>query len=223
MTKEEFLRKSKESLKKILKKEGLLTQELETAFDKVPREEFFPEESKENAYLNNAFEIGFGQTISQPSMIFIMLKELEVSKEHKVLEIGTGSGYLTALLCELSYFVYSVEIIEELATKAEERLKKLGYNNFRIFIGDGSVGLKEFAPYDRIIVSAAAPEVPEELVSQLKPGGTLVIPIGGYELQRLVKVKKLPNGKVITEDSVMCRFVPLVGQKGFNKLRQHSH
>jgi len=223
VTKDEFLKKSKESLKRVLRKEGLLTPELEMAFDKVPREEFFPKESRENAYLNNAFEIGFGQTISQPTMIFIMLKELEVSKEHKVLEVGTGSGYLTALLCELAYFVYSVEIIEKLAIQAEKRLKVLGYKNFEVFTGDGSIGLKEFSPYDRIIVSAAAPKVPEELVEQLKPGGILVMPVGGYELQRLVKVRKLLNGKVITEDGVMCRFVPLVGQKGFSELKQRYH
>jgi len=213
MDKNDFLKKSKEVLKKVLEKEKLLNDELSKAFDEVPREEFFPDNIKENAYINNAFEIGFGQTISQPTMIFIMLKELEISRTHKVLEVGTGSGYLTALLCRLANFVYSVEIIKELALKAEERLNKLGYENFRIFVSDGSMGLEEFAPYDRIIVSAAAPEIPNELIEQLKTDGILLIPIGGGEFQRLIKVRKL-GSKIDIKEGVMCRFVPLLGQKG---------
>lgn len=214
MNEEEFLKKSKEYLKKILKSENLLDERLENAFDKVPREEFFPQQNRANAYQNNAFEIGFGQTISQPTMIFIMLKRLEVNKSHKILEIGTGSGYLTALLCELSYFVYSVERIPELAVYAEKKLKKLGYTNFKIFSGDGSIGLKEYAPYDRIIVSASAPKIPQSLVNQLSDGGILVLPVGGLELQRLVVVKKIGENTEIKND-VSCRFVPLIGEEGF--------
>lgn len=214
MSEEEFIKRSKENLRKVLKSEGLLDEKLERAFDKVPREEFFPQHNRSNSYLNNAFDIGFGQTISQPSMIFIMLKKLEVNKSHKVLEVGTGSGYLTALLCELSYFVYSIERISELAKSAEERLKKLGYTNFKIFTGDGSTGLPEHSPYDRIIVSAAAPKIPVSLLLQLSEEGILVIPIGGLDFQRLTIVKKSKDNTEIKED-VSCRFVPLIGKEGF--------
>lgn len=217
MNEEEFLKTSKLRLKKILKEENLLDEKLEKAFDKVPREFFFPPKSKSNAYLNNAFEIGFGQTISQPSMIFIMLKKLNLEKQHTILEVGTGSGYLTALLCELSNFVYSIERIKELAENANERLKNLGYTNYKIFIGDGTKGLSEFAPYDRIIVSASGPKIPTPLLEQLTPkGGILVMPVGGLELQRLTIVKKTGT-EIEIKDDVMCRFVPLVGEEGFNE------
>ncbi|MEN2998125.1 MAG: protein-L-isoaspartate(D-aspartate) O-methyltransferase [Brevinematia bacterium] len=214
MTEEEFIKRSKENLRRILKAENLLNERLEKAFDRVPREEFFLPQNRSNAYQNNAFEIGFGQTISQPSMVFIMLKKLEVNKSHKVLEIGTGSGYLTALLCELSYFVYSMEIIPELASMAESRLRKLGYKNFSIIIGDGSEGLPTYMPYDRIIVSAACPGIPSPLIEQLADGGILILPVGGLEFQRLVAVKKQGKGTEIKED-ITCRFVPLMGKRGF--------
>ncbi|MCX8028544.1 MAG: protein-L-isoaspartate(D-aspartate) O-methyltransferase [Brevinematales bacterium] len=214
MIREEFIKKSKERLKRLLKSENLLDEKLEEAFDRVPREYFFPENIKENSYLNNAFEIGYGQTISQPTMIFIMLKRLDINKSHKVLEIGTGSGYLTALLCELAHFVYSVEIIPELAITAQNRLKNLGYLNFEIVIGDGSKGLIDYAPYDRIVVSAACPKIPQILVDQLSENGILALPVGSIELQRLVIVKKHHNSIETTND-VCCRFVPLIGEEGF--------
>ncbi len=214
--KNSFLQNSKKRLEKILDNEGLLDDKLRKAFWNVPRERFFPENNVENAYLNNAFEIGFGQTISQPTMIFTMLKRLDLKKTDKVLEIGTGSGYLTALLCELCDFVYSVEIIPELAVKAKERLEGLGYKNFRVLISDGSKGLPEFSPYNKIIVSAAAPVVPEPLVNQLGSNGVMVIPVGGFEIQRLLVVKKY-HAKVEYIDDVMCRFVPLVGEFGLKR------
>lgn len=214
MNEEEFIKKSKEYLKKQLKRNFLLDDKLEKAFDRVPRELFFPSNNRVNAYQDNAFEIGFGQTISQPTMIFIMLNALEVNRSHKVLEIGTGSGYLTALLCELSFFVYSIERIEALAKVAKERLENLGYTNFKIFVGDGSLGLRDYAPYDRIIVSASAPKIPKTLVDQLsKDGGILVIPIGGKELQRLNIIKRFSDQIEIVE-KIPCRFVPLIGEEG---------
>ncbi|MGC8766296.1 MAG: protein-L-isoaspartate(D-aspartate) O-methyltransferase [Brevinematia bacterium] len=217
MDEDEFLKRSKENLKKILEKEDLLDENLEKAFDKVPREFFFPLESRSNAYLNNAFEIGFGQTISQPTMIFLMLKKLDLKKHHKVLEIGTGSGYLTALLCELSSFVYSIERIKELAQQADKRLKELGYTNYKIFVADGTKGLKEFSPYDRIIVSASGPKIPKTLVEQLNQnGGILVMPIGGLELQRLTIIRKV-GSEIEIKDDIMCRFVPLIGEEGFDE------
>lgn len=216
MNKDEFIKRRKESLKRTLKAEGLLDEKLESAFDKVPREFFFSESNRENAYLNNAFDIGYGQTISQPSMIFIMLKKLELNKSHRVLEVGTGSGYVTALLCELSHFVYSVEIIPELARLAIERLTKLGYTNYLVLVRDGSIGLPEYSPYDRIIVSAASPQIPKTLTEQLSDNGIMTIPIGGLELQRLAIVKKI-SGKVEIFYDVPCRFVPLIGEEGFKK------
>ncbi|MFN4244639.1 MAG: protein-L-isoaspartate(D-aspartate) O-methyltransferase [Brevinematia bacterium] len=214
MNEKDFIRASKEHLKRLLKKEKLLDENLEIAFDKVPREKFLPSHNRSNAYQNNAFDIGFGQTISQPTMIFIMLKKLEVRKVDKVLEIGTGSGYVTALLCELSDFVYSIERIPDLAISAELRLREIGYTNFRIFVGDGSKGLPEYSPYDRIIVSAASPNIPKSLCDQLSDGGIMVLPIGGLQLQRLVVVKKFGSVCEVKED-VSCRFVPLIGEEGF--------
>ncbi|MCX8096632.1 MAG: protein-L-isoaspartate(D-aspartate) O-methyltransferase [Spirochaetes bacterium] len=216
MNKDEFIKRSKENLKRILKAEGLLDEKLELAFEKVPRELFFSESNRENAYLNNAFDIGYGQTISQPSMIFTMLKKLELNKSHRVLEVGTGSGYVTALLCELSHFVYSVEIIPELARLAIERLVKLGYTNYLVLVRDGSIGLPEYAPYDRIIVSAASPQIPNSLINQLSDNGIITIPIGGLELQRLMVVKKIYGNVKVFQD-IPCRFVPLVGEEGFKE------
>ena len=221
MREEDFIRISKDNLKKLLKKENLFDEYLERAFDRVPREEFFDSRNRSNAYQNNAFDIGFGQTISQPTMIFIMLKRLEVRKSHKVLEIGTGSGYLTALLCELSHFVYSVERIQQLATLANQRLNKIGYTNFKIFVGDGSKGLYEYSPYDRIIVSAASSKIPQSLVEQLSEGGIMVLPVGGLEFQRLLVVKKIGNTTNVKED-VPCRFVPLIGEEGFKDEMFHK-
>ncbi|MEO0252368.1 MAG: protein-L-isoaspartate(D-aspartate) O-methyltransferase [candidate division WOR-3 bacterium] len=186
------------------------------AFLKVPRHFFVPKELMDEAYGDYPLPIGFGQTISQPYMIAYMVQALIPDKNSKVLEIGTGSGYTTAILAELFKEIYTVEIIPELAERAKGVLDRLGYKNIHYFVGDGSEGWPEFAPYDRILVTAAAPEVPPPLVEQLGEGGIIVIPITkgfGEVLYRFVKQKN----KLKSEELTYCSFVPLRGKYGFGK------
>lgn len=184
------------------------------AFLKVPRHLFVPESLVREAYEDYPLPIGFGQTISQPYMIAYMVQALKPSKDLKVLEIGTGSGYTTAILSELFKEVYTVEIVPELSERAQKILKDLGYDNIYFKIGDGSEGWEEKAPFDRIIVTAAAPDVPEPLKGQLAEGGILVIPISrGFSdvLYRFIK----KNDKLEGEELTYCSFVPLKGKYGF--------
>ncbi len=184
------------------------------AFLKVPRHLFVPENLINEAYEDYPLPIGFGQTISQPYMIAYMVQALKPSKDLKVLEIGTGSGYTTAILAELFKEVYTVEIIPELSERAQKILKKLDYNNIYFKIGDGTEGWEEMSPFERIIVTAAAPDVPEPLKEQLSEGGVLVIPISkGFSdvLYRFVK----KDGKLSSEELTYCSFVPLRGKYGF--------
>ncbi|MEO0246956.1 MAG: protein-L-isoaspartate(D-aspartate) O-methyltransferase [candidate division WOR-3 bacterium] len=186
------------------------------AFLKVPRHFFVPKELIDEAYGDYPLPIGFGQTISQPYMIAYMVQALIPDKNSKVLEIGTGSGYTTAILAELFKEIYTVEIIPELAERARGVLDRLGYENIHYFVGDGSEGWPEFAPYDRILVTATAPEVPPPLVEQLGEGGIIVIPITkgfGEVLYRFVKQKN----KLKSEELTYCSFVPLRGKYGFGK------
>lgn len=201
-------------LKKLLEVEKI-DPRIVSAMGKVPREAFVPDEWKENAYIDAPIPIGFGQTTSQPTIIAEMIQMLDPQPTDIVLEVGTGSGYQTAILCELAKFVYSIERIGELARKAEETLKKLGYTNYKIIVGDGSKGLPEYAPFDKIIVSAAAPEVPKSLISQLSPKGAIVIPIGNKFSQTLMKLEKTPDGNIKIKIGEFCRFVPLIGEEGW--------
>ena len=192
-----------------------LTIEIAVAMEKIEREFFVPSEFASSAYLDLPLPIGYGQTISAPSMVGIMLKELMVKKGMKVLEIGTGSGWQTALLAFLvgeNGKVYSVEKIQDLASKAEERIKNLGIKNMEIKIGDGTLGMKENAPFDRIIVSASAPEIPKPLIEQLANEGKMLIPIGSGYWQELILVEKDKNGKISTRQILPVMFVPLVGK-----------
>ncbi len=182
---------------------------------KVPRHFFVPEHYRNEAYNDYPLPIGHGQTISQPYMVAVMTEALELNSDHKVLEIGTGSGYQTAILAEIAREVYSVERVKELAERAETTLKSLGYKNVHIKVGDGTLGWEEHAPYDRIIVTAAAPDIPRPLIDQLNPYGIIVIPLGGHYLQTLVKARKLPDGTVFREEMFSCAFVPLIGKHGF--------
>lgn len=179
------------------------------AFLRVPRHYFVPKEYEDFAYQDSPLPIGSGQTISQPYIVALMLELLEVQKEHRVLEIGTGSGYQTALLAELASWVYSVERIPELFQEAQKRLHSLGYTNVFLFLGDGSKGLPEFAPYDRIIVSACAQRVYDAWIEELKDGGFIVLPLESGRGQSLVRVHK-SGGKLTFEDHGGCVFVPLV-------------
>ena len=210
-----------------LVREGIIrTEKVKRAMLKVPRELFVPEHLCELAYEDTPLPIGFGQTISAPHMVAIMLEEAELDEGMKVLEVGTGSGYNAALIAEIVApegsrrpgHVYTIERIAELAERAKENLRKAGYSDrVTVIVGDGSKGYPPAAPYDRIIVTAAAPEVPKPLVEQLKPGGILLIPIGDRYSQVLYKIVKLPDGKLVKKKVTPCVFVPLIGEYGWKE------
>jgi protein-L-isoaspartate(D-aspartate) O-methyltransferase len=176
----------------------------------VPRHEFVPRGERNYAYLNNALPIGHGQTISQPYVVALMTDLLAVGPESTVLEIGTGSGYQAAVLSRLVRQVWSIEVVPELAAGAAEALKRLGYDNVTVRQGDGAAGWPEHAPFDGIIVTAQAADVPPALVEQLAPHGRLVIPLGGSGTQMLSVVTRNPDGTVAREAILPVAFVPLV-------------
>lgn len=187
-----------------------LSERVLLALQQVPRDAFVPEELQDSAYLNMALPIGYQQTISQPYIVALMTELLEPRHDQVVLEIGTGSGYQAAILARLVKHVYSVEVIAPLAQEAAERLQRLGYHNVSVRAGDGHLGWPEHAPYDAIIVTAAAPQVPPALIEQLKPGGVLVMPVGsGYFGQDLRVIRKGPAGQVEERDVLPVVFVPL--------------
>jgi protein-L-isoaspartate(D-aspartate) O-methyltransferase len=181
------------------------------AFDTVPRHRFVPPAVQHRAYDDSPVPIGFGQTASQPSLQALYLQTLRLQPEDRVLEVGTGSGYQTALLAQLARHVYSIERINELSFRARTALDELRINNVALLVGDGSVGWSRYSPYDAIVVAAAAPTVPPALVDQLAPGGRMLIPVGGRELQQLTLLRKGEN-TVETEIVTACTFVPLVGR-----------
>ncbi len=176
------------------------------AMRQVPRHHFVPEVLRPFAYNNSPLPIGFDKTISQPFIVAVMTDLLEVAPHHRVLEVGTGLGYHAAVLAELAAEVWSVEIIEELAVQAEERLRELGYARVRIRVGDGSLGWQEHAPFDRILVTAGAERPPAALVAQLVPGGRMVLPTGSGEDQRLSLLVKEADGTCRVRDIMPVRF-----------------
>ncbi|MFQ6093167.1 MAG: protein-L-isoaspartate(D-aspartate) O-methyltransferase [bacterium] len=184
------------------------------AMGTVPRHRFVPKELWSRAYGDHPLPIGQGQTISQPYMVALMTEQLQLEENSKVLEIGTGSGYQAAVLAELATRVFSIERVPELASLARRTLDALGYSNIIIRTGDGTLGWKEFAPFDRIMVTAGAPDVPQALVEQLADGGRIVIPIGNTLLQTLMVVKRRGE-KVKREEVCGCTFVPLIGEQGW--------
>lgn len=193
---------------------GIKDERVLSAMRKVPRHLFVGESLIDRAYEDHALPIGEGQTISQPYMVALMTEQLELKGNEKVLEIGTGSGYQCAVLAELASRVYSIERIEKLAERARNIIESLGHKNVAIRVANGTYGLKEESPFDGIIVTAGAPEIPKILIEQLSDGGILVIPIGDRWSQMLMKVIKTPSG-VITESVTGCIFVPLVGEFGW--------
>lgn len=187
-----------------------LAPEVMTAMRQTPREEFVPAELQPYAYDNGPLPIGHGQTISQPYIVALMTDLLQLKKEHNVLEIGTGSGYQTAILAQLVKKVYTIELIKELAEAAADRLKHLRYRNIEIRIGNGYLGWPEHAPYDAIIVTAAASHIPQALTQQLKSGGRMVIPVGlPYMHQELMLIEKDDEDNTHVKDILGVAFVPL--------------
>jgi protein-L-isoaspartate(D-aspartate) O-methyltransferase len=187
------------------------------AMRKVHRHKFLPKGMEASAYDDSALPIGDGQTISQPYMVAIMTEKLGLSGGEKVLEIGTGSGYQSAVLAEIAKEVYSIEFVPSLAERSKKKLEDLGYKNITVTSGDGTLGLPEKAPFDGIIVTAGAPSIPKPLTDQLSDGGRLVIPVGDAFSQTLTIVTKR-GGKLEIEESIGCVFVPLVGKYGWKGL-----
>jgi len=179
----------------------------------VKRHEFVPENQKRAAYENRPLPIGYGQTISQPYIVALMTELIEPGPDDVVLEIGTGSGYQAAILAKMVKHVYSIEIIEALAEESAARLERLGYDNVTVKLADGYYGWEEHAPFDAIVVTAAASHVPPPLVQQLAPGGRMIIPIGGrFMTQQLLLLEKTDDNEVITRQVAAVRFVPLTGE-----------
>jgi len=195
---------------------GVTNERVLTAMRKVPRHEFLPEAIRGMSYNDNALPLGEGQTMSQPYMVALMSELLDLKGTERVLEIGTGSGYQAAVLAELCEKVYTVERVKLLADKARVVLDRLGYRSVAIKVYDGTYGWSDMAPFDAIMVTAGAPEVPAPLVDQLKVGGTMVIPVGDRYGQQLLRVRKTAEGTVI-EKSIACVFVPLIGNHGWKE------
>lgn len=210
--------KRREKLVKRLKRQGRIESEaVEKAFLEIPREKFISNHQKENAYADTPLQIGERQTISAPHMIAIMCEALDIKEGQKILEIGAGSGYHAAIVSRIvgeKGHVYTIERFTSLAEKARENLKKADIKNVTVVQGDGSEGLPEKSPYERIYVTCASPDIPDPLVDQLKKPGKLLIPVG-RRFCRLQKVEKRENGEIASKDLGGCAFVPLVGKHGF--------
>lgn len=195
---------------------GIHDKKVLEALEKVPREAFIPTNILDFAYDDTALPIDEGQTISQPFIVALMMQEAHIKPQDKVLEIGTGSGYSTALLSELCSHVYSIEWYPKLAELARERLKQLGYKNITLSLGDGTLGWEEFAPYDAILVTAGGPEVPSSLLKQLTIGGRLIMPVGlSLESQKLMRITRQDEENYHYETLCSVRFVPLLGKEGW--------
>lgn len=212
----DYARLRQEMVEEQLIPRGIKNKAVLGAFLKVERHLFMPEDVRDSAYGDFPVPIGEGQTISQPYIVALMTECLGLTGKEKVLEIGTGSGYQSAILAELAKEVCSVERFASLAGRAEKLLGGLGYNNIRIKTGDGTLGWPEEGPFDRIIVTAAAPAVPEPLIAQLKDGGKLVLPLGESFSQTLTVLEK-KNNKAEATDVCGCVFVPLVGKYGWER------
>jgi len=194
-----------------LKRRGIKDEKVLDAFAHVPREEFVEPLQEPLAFSDQALPIACGQTISQPYVVAAMTEALEVSPEHKVLEIGTGSGYQAAILAVLAREVFTIERHRDLAESARARLRRLGFGNVIVIHADGMEGAGDYAPFDRIMVTAAAIEIPDTLTAQLVPGGIMVLPVGGpNEVQSLIRVRKRVGGELDREDLMAVRFVPLL-------------
>lgn len=197
-----------------LRGRGIRDPRVLAAMERVPRHEFLGPEFQREAYEDRPLPIGHGQTVSQPYIVAAMLEALELRPADRVLEVGTGSGYQTALLAELAAKVYSIERHAALAQRARQALERLGYLGVEVLVGDGTEGLPSAAPFDAILVSAAAPKLPPPLLEQLAEGGRMIVPVGFAAGQDLELVRKRQGRPLITRLDA-CRFVPLIGREGF--------
>ena len=197
-----------------IKKKGIRSEAVLSAIKKMPRHAFFDSIFLEHAYEDKAFPIGEKQTISQPFTVAFQTELLNVAKGDKILEIGTGSGYQAAILLELGAEVFTIEYNQKLFQKTTDLLPKIGYNP-HFFYGDGSIGLAKHAPYDSIVVTAGAPNIPNKLIKQLKIGGILVIPVGDQKQQKMIVIKKLSKNKASKKEFTHFSFVPLLGKDGW--------
>jgi protein-L-isoaspartate(D-aspartate) O-methyltransferase len=211
-----FERERKQMIKEQIERRGLRERRLLTALETVPRHLFVPEEYRYAAYEDGPLPIGFGQTISQPYIVALMTDFLSLKGNERVLEVGTGSGYQAAILGMLAEEVHTVEFIPELATQADKLLKALGMVNVRVHFGDGSLGLPEFAPYQGILVAAAAPQVPKALLNQLEDGGRLVLPVGSRGMQ-ILEIWERNGDKFDSKTETAVAFVPLRGEQGWDQ------
>jgi protein-L-isoaspartate(D-aspartate) O-methyltransferase len=199
-----------------LRGRDIVDERVLAAMERVPRELFVPKGERHRAYADAALPIGHGQTISQPYMVARIAEALGLGGGEKVLDVGTGSGYQAAVLAELAGDVHTIERISELAEEARQNLAEAGYDRVHVHVGDGSLGLPGEAPFTAIAVAAAAPGLPQRLYEQLEPRGRMAVPVGGRWGQRLEVIVRSPEGPAIVH-SVPCRFVPLVGEGGFDK------
>jgi protein-L-isoaspartate(D-aspartate) O-methyltransferase len=197
-----------------MQEKGIRDLDVLRAFDLVHRHQFVPHAVSHRAYEDSPIPIGFGQTASQPSLQALYMQILEIGSKDKVLEIGTGSGFQTAVLAQLADRVYSVERIRELATRAREALDALRISNVAILVGDGTIGWSRYAPYDAILVAAGGPEIPQPLLDQLADGGRMLVPVGPRDVQRLVLVRRIGD-RFEQEEVLDCTFVPLLGRFGW--------
>ncbi len=194
-----------------IKDEGVID-----AMNRVPRHIFVDKTYYHQAYNDYPLPIGYGQTISQPYMVAVMTELLELKGDEKVLEIGTGSGYQTAILASLCAKVYSIERIAELTQRARTTLDSLGFQNINLMVGDGSIGWPDYSPYDGIMVTAGAPEIPNALIEQVAENGRLVIPVGD-EYSQVLNVVRKHKGRIFRKELFGCTFVPLLGKGGWSK------
>lgn len=205
----------RQKLVDILRSKGIVDERVLTAINAIPRHTFMDAAFLEHAYEDKAFQIGEGQTISQPYTVAYMTEWLELLPDMKVLEVGTGSGYQASVLAEMGAKVYSIERFKKLHDKAKQQLYILGYNQVKMYFGDGYEGIPVHAPYDRIIITAAAKEIPQQLLKQLKPGGIIVLPLGNDDDQMMVKMTKTGENDYRKEIGDNFRFVPMLPGKIF--------
>ena len=206
----------RKTLVRTVRSKGIRSEKVLKALEKVPRHYFFEPAFLEHAYQDKAFPIGEGQTISQPYTVAFQTELLDINPGDKVLEIGTGSGYQACILIELGAKVYSVECVKKLFEKTRKFLPRMGYRPHMTY-GDGTMGWKSQAPFDKILVTAAAPRIPASLIDQLAVGGYLVIPVGSKNRQRMVRVHKKNESKLVKEEFSYFCFVPLIGEEGWAK------